>query len=522
MTEIIQHLRRTMLLRDGAGMTDGQLLEDYISRRDKAALAALVRRHAPMVWGVCRRVLPNYHDAEDAFQATFLVLVRKAAAIASKELLANWLYGVAHQTALKARAAAVKRCARERQVMKMPEPAIAEQHDLSRDLQPLLDEELSRLPDMYRAVIVLCDLEGKTRKEAARQLGVPEGTVASRLATARVMLAKRLTQRGVTLSGGVLGAVLSEQAASACAPTAVVSSTIKAAIGLAAGLPAAGVISVEVAVLTEGVVKAMFMTKLKTATAALLMVALIGIGRGATAVFAGGADGQVTPGLAVIRAQESPKKQAKSDQPEVNLKEKNEAEDDKFVRKTYLDLLGVLPTPNEVKQFQQDTAVDKQKRLVARLQIKLAVEDALKKLPDDETRQLALEELEKFVKAQKEKQPDRKPAKELVLDGKGLFYDVSAAPGTHIKKSGEGVAIVTIRDEGNYTLSMDGPGTLYLLGTDDYSTVEVIRKTGDGDLVWVTPNPKSARIGPTVKGNIEGKGKIRMGTLKEVNDLRAK
>src|SRR5262245_1978181 len=116
MTEIIQHLRRTMLLRDGAGMTDGQLLEDYVRHHDQAALAAVVRRHAPMVWGVCVRVLPNYHDAEDAFQATFLVLVRKAASIASRELLANWLYGVAHQTALKARATSAKRCARERQM----------------------------------------------------------------------------------------------------------------------------------------------------------------------------------------------------------------------------------------------------------------------------------------------------------------------------------------------------------------------------------------------------------------------
>src|SRR5579872_1598673 len=177
MSGIIQHLRRTVLLREGAGLSDGQLLEDYLSRRDEEALAALVRRHGPMVWGVCRRVLPTHHDAEDAFQVTFLVLVRKAASIVSRELLANWLYGVAHQTALKARATAAKRKARERQVMEMPEPAMTQQ-DPWHDLQPLLDEELSRLPDKYRAVIVLCDLEGKTRKEVAVQLDCPEGTVA--------------------------------------------------------------------------------------------------------------------------------------------------------------------------------------------------------------------------------------------------------------------------------------------------------------------------------------------------------
>src|SRR5262245_36283133 len=102
MSEVIQYLRRSVLLRVGAGLTDEQLLTDYLHRRDEAALAALVRRHGPMVWGVCRRVLRNYHDAEDAFQATFLVFVRKAGSIASRELLANWLYGVAHQTALNA------------------------------------------------------------------------------------------------------------------------------------------------------------------------------------------------------------------------------------------------------------------------------------------------------------------------------------------------------------------------------------------------------------------------------------
>ena len=277
MSGVIQHLRRTVLLRDGAGLTDGQLLTDYISRRDEAALAALMHRHGPMVWGVCRRVLRNYHDAEDAFQATFLVFVRKAASIASRELLANWLYGVAHQTALKARATAAKKNVRERQVTEMPEPAVAEQ-DLWNDLQPLLDEEVSRLPDKYRVVIVLSDLEGKTRKEVARQLGCPEGTVAGQLARARAMLAKRLSQRGVALSGGALVVLVSQNVMSACMPASVVSSTIKAATLFAAGQAAAsGVIPATVASLTEGVVKAMSITKMKTAATVLLMVALAGL-----------------------------------------------------------------------------------------------------------------------------------------------------------------------------------------------------------------------------------------------------
>src|SRR5258707_3053364 len=156
---VIQHLRRAMLLRDGAGLTDGQLLEDYIGRRDEAALAALVQRHGPMVWGVCRRLL-RHHDAEDAFQATFLVLVRKAASIVPREMVGNWLYGVAHQTALQARRTAARRRVREVQVTMMPDTEAVPQDEWP-DVRPLLDQELSRLPDNYRAVLVLCDLEGR-------------------------------------------------------------------------------------------------------------------------------------------------------------------------------------------------------------------------------------------------------------------------------------------------------------------------------------------------------------------------
>jgi RNA polymerase sigma factor (sigma-70 family) len=274
---VIQYLRRTTLLRDGAGLTDGQLLEDYISRRDEAAVAALVRRHGPMVWGVCRRILGNHHDAEDAFQATFLVLVRRAASIASRELLANWLYGVARQTALKARATVAKRKVREKQVMETSEPAAVEQ-DLWNDLRPLLDQELSRLPDNYRVVIVLCDLEGKTRKETARQLGLPEGTVASRLARARTMLAKRLARHGLAAPEGAFAAMLSHNvAASAGVPTSVLSSTIKAASLFAAGQAAAtGMISAKVAALTEGVMKTMWLTKLKVVLVLMAAVALSG------------------------------------------------------------------------------------------------------------------------------------------------------------------------------------------------------------------------------------------------------
>jgi len=243
MSEVVQHLRQTMLLRENAGLTDGQLLERFIATRDNAALAVLVRRHAPMVWGVCRRLLHRHQDAEDAFQATFLVLVRKAASVMPREMVVNWLHGVAYQTARKLRATTAKTMAREKQqpiILEAEAEATASQpYD---DLLPLLDQELARLPDKYRVPVLLCDLEGKSRKEAARQLGLPEGTVASRLSRARTMLAKRLTRHGAALSADMLGTALAQEAGAAGAPPPLVAATIKAAQLVAAGH--AGAVSV--------------------------------------------------------------------------------------------------------------------------------------------------------------------------------------------------------------------------------------------------------------------------------------
>jgi RNA polymerase sigma factor (sigma-70 family) len=275
MRTVIEQLRRSMRPQDEADLTDGQLLALFIERRDEAAFAALVRRHGSMVLGVCLRVARNRHDAEDAFQATFLVLVRKAASITSRELLANWLYGVAYNTALKARQATAKRWMREKQVREMPEPVKPESDTLSEDLRPLLDQELSRLPDKYRTPIVLCDLEGKTRKEAAQQLGCPEGSLSSRLARARTLLAKRLSRHGLLMPSGALAAVLAQSASSASVPTPVMTSTINTATLFAAGQGVAGVLPPQVAALTAGVLKAMMLTKLKTAMGVLLGVTLL-------------------------------------------------------------------------------------------------------------------------------------------------------------------------------------------------------------------------------------------------------
>src|SRR5579884_1115666 len=198
--------------------TDEELLDRFVSQRDAAAFETLVRRHGPMVLGVCRRLLQHPKDAEDAFQATFLVLVRKAASLGQRELLGNWLYGVAYRTALDARAAAMRRRKREKQVSAMPEPEMRDESEEWRDLRPFLDRELNRLPDKYRIPIVLCDLEGKTRQDAANKLNLPVGTLSGRLTTARKMLAKRLARHGLALSAGALIAALSPSAASAAVP----------------------------------------------------------------------------------------------------------------------------------------------------------------------------------------------------------------------------------------------------------------------------------------------------------------
>jgi RNA polymerase sigma factor (sigma-70 family) len=278
-SKILPQLRKIVGMREEAGASDAHLLARFIDQRDDVAFAALVRRHGPMVFGVCRRVLRCEHDAEDAFQAAFLVLVRKAASIRSRELLANWLFGVAYKTALKARALAARRRGRETQVTDMPEPQAERQEQLWQELQPLLDRELSRLPDKYRIPVLLCELEGKTRKDAARQLGLAEGTLSSRLARARTMLAKRLARHGLAVSGAALGLALAETRASACLPAALVASTGKAAGLLAAGQAlTASAVSPNVAAITEGVLKAMFLTRLKTITAVLALLTAVGGG----------------------------------------------------------------------------------------------------------------------------------------------------------------------------------------------------------------------------------------------------
>jgi RNA polymerase sigma factor (sigma-70 family) len=256
---LMRHLRRTALLE----LTDRDLLEAFVSRHEEAAFEALLKRHGPMVLAVCRRVLGSAHDAEDAFQAVFLVLVRKAASIRRREVLGSWLYGVAYRTARNAKTMNARRRIKERQAAAQFRP---------REVAPAvdLDKELSALPQKYRVAVVLCELEGRPRREVARLLGIAEGTLSSRLATARKMLAKRLSRHGSMLPGLVPGTV----------SAGLLASTLKAATLVAAGREAAGVISASALTLTEGMVKAMFVNKLKLLVAILVVGGTLGLGTG--------------------------------------------------------------------------------------------------------------------------------------------------------------------------------------------------------------------------------------------------
>jgi RNA polymerase sigma factor (sigma-70 family) len=258
----------------GEDFSDGQLLDRFLSHHDEAAFTALVRRHGPIVLGVCQRVLRNHHDVEDAFQATFLVLVRKATAIVPRENVANWLFGVAYRTALKARMVMAKRCEKERRMRGQPARPTNEEQ-VWEDVLPYLDQELDGLPERYRMPIVLCDLEGKTRREAARQLGWPEGTVAGRLARGRRLLAQRLARHGVAVSGSVLAVVVVNRAAAVSLPGALVPATVKTASAFLTGSPAAGAVAVNVAALSTGVLRAMLISKLKVTFALVLAAGLL-------------------------------------------------------------------------------------------------------------------------------------------------------------------------------------------------------------------------------------------------------
>jgi RNA polymerase sigma factor (sigma-70 family) len=238
--QLIQHLRSYLGAQSAQASTDGELLQRFAANGDQQAYAALVERYAPLVVGVCRRVLQDEHAAEDAFQATFLVLWRKASSLDGRGSIANWLYTVAYHLALKAKIRADQRRAHERQVPAMPD--IETQNEpIWNELRPLLDEELERLPPKYRSPMVLCYLAGKTNEQAAQELGWTKDTVRGRLAKARELLRARLARRGVSVASTALAAALTNDAAKAAVPAAWIDATLKTAALLGAGSGTAGI-----------------------------------------------------------------------------------------------------------------------------------------------------------------------------------------------------------------------------------------------------------------------------------------
>jgi RNA polymerase sigma factor (sigma-70 family) len=268
---------------------DAQLLELFLARRGEEAaedaFAAVVERHGPMVLRVCRRILPDENDAEDAFQVTFLVLARKARAIARRELLANWLYGVAVRTAKEVRKNAARLRARERPADGLDGAAISREAEMD-ELRFVIDDELSRLPESFRAPVVLCDLEGKTQKEAALLLGVPVGTVSSRVARGRKLLRRRLARRGLDVPGSGLAFAPLPGAMPSGVPPALVANTARAAAQVTVLGTWSGVVPAYLAAVTEGVMKTMPIAKLTSKGMILSVILCLSIGATGVGVFA--------------------------------------------------------------------------------------------------------------------------------------------------------------------------------------------------------------------------------------------
>jgi RNA polymerase sigma factor (sigma-70 family) len=218
---------------DWRALSDKDLLGRFFRDKADAAFSTLVERHGPLVFGVCRRILIDANDAEDAFQATFLVLVRKGGSLRDPERLASWLYGVAYRTARKVRAKAALRTKSERQAGEMPTKSDADNshRDITNrdmtyeELQAVLDEEISKLPEKYALPLVLCYLEGKTNAQAAAQLGWPEGSISRRLSRARELLRSRLAKRGMAMSVALIAAVFAKPSSSAVSRELLVATT---------------------------------------------------------------------------------------------------------------------------------------------------------------------------------------------------------------------------------------------------------------------------------------------------------
>jgi RNA polymerase sigma factor (sigma-70 family) len=270
---VLRHIRGLAADPKVGEPSDGALLRAFLGRNDQSAFEALLRRHGPMVLRVCRRTLGHVHDADDAFQATFLVLARQASSIRKRASLASWLYGVAYRMATHAKRAAARRRGHESRA-KPPQPRDPALSAAWQELQALLDEEIAGLPEALRAPFVCCCLEDQSCAAAAQRLGLKEATVWKRLSRARKLLRERLTRRGLALTAVLAAAAVGAGGARAAVPRGLVGPTVQAAAQTIAGRALAGCpVSARVLSLVEGVNQAMFLSKCKTALLLLVCTA---------------------------------------------------------------------------------------------------------------------------------------------------------------------------------------------------------------------------------------------------------
>jgi RNA polymerase sigma factor (sigma-70 family) len=276
---LLHHVRDLAATQADAALSDRELLAQFATRQDEAAFAQVVRRHGPMVLRVCRRVLRHEQDAEDAFQATFLVLARKARSVGWQRSAANWLHKAAYHVALRAKAAAARRRVHEAQpCSRVADDAL--DNLTARELLGVLDEELAGLPKRFRAPLVLCYLEGTTRDEAGRQLGCPLGTLKSRLERGRELLRRRLARRGISLAAALAAAEMGAADTAAAMPPEIFEATVRAALSFVTGTARASPLAPQVLALAKSALPAMG-TSWKTTLALLFIVvglAAAGIG----------------------------------------------------------------------------------------------------------------------------------------------------------------------------------------------------------------------------------------------------
>ncbi len=274
-----------------SGLSEWQLLARYLEDRDQIAFEALVARHGPMVRGTCRRLLGRHSDVEDAFQATFLVLVRRARSLGPRDAIGPWLHGVAARVSMRARSQAARRGRLEPITPEVAAVAAGSSH-IDAELVAILDQEVNRLPAKYRSPIVLCYLQGQTHEDAARQLNWPLGTVKGRLARARDLLRSRLRRRGIAPSVAVLGASFARDATAAL-DHALLEQTVRTCMKVTLGQASIDAVSISIASLVKGALSSMILDKLKWAGVALV------------------ASGLALSGAVVVARQET--KRAKSD-----------------------------------------------------------------------------------------------------------------------------------------------------------------------------------------------------------------